>query len=52
MHSVDDILCGELASDVVPCADFVSHVSTESGAKAFDSPGWDMEFTVFGDYGS
>ena len=37
-------------SEVVPCTDFVSHVPVESGAKVLDSPGWDMEFAVFGDY--
>ena len=49
MYSVGDILWGELASEVVPRADFVSDVSIESGAKPFDSPGWDMEYTVFDD---
>ena len=34
---------------MVPRADFVSDVSIESGAKPFDSPGWDMEYTVFDD---
>ena len=33
-------------SEVVPCADFVSDVSMESGAIMFYSPGWDMMFTV------
>ena len=33
-------------SEVVPCADFVSDVSMESGAIMFYSPGWDMVFTV------
>ena len=33
-------------SEVVPCADFVSDVSMESGAIMFYSPGWDMLFTV------
>ena len=41
---------GELSSNVVPCTDFVSDVSIESRAQVFDSPVWDMEFTVFGDY--
>ena len=49
MYSVDDILRGELASEVVPCADFVSDVFIEPGAKLFDSPSWDMEFAVFDD---
>ena len=39
-----------MASDVIPCADFVSDVSIESGAKLFDSPVWDMEFTLFDYY--
>ena len=34
---------------MVPCADFVSDVSIESGAKVFDSPGWDTVFAIFGD---
>ena len=33
-------------SEVIPCADFVSDVSMESGAIMFYSPGWDMSFTV------
>ena len=33
-------------SEVVPCADFVSYVSMESGAIMFYSPGRDMVFTV------
>ena len=36
----------ELASEVVPRADFVSDVSIESGAKPFDSPGLDMVYRV------
>ena len=37
-------------SEVVLCANFVSGVSIESGAKVFDSAVWDMKFAVFGDY--
>ena len=33
-------------SEMVPCADFVSDVSMESGAIMFYSPSWDMLFTV------
>ena len=46
LYSVDDIRCGELMSEAVPCADFVSNVSMESGAIMFYSPGWDMLVTV------
>ena len=38
MYSADDILCGGLASVVVPCGDFVSDVSIESGAILLDAP--------------
>ena len=31
---------------MVPCADFVSDASMESGAIMFYSPGWDILFTV------
>ena len=51
LYSVDDIRCGELVSEVVPCADFVSDVSIESGAIMFNSPGRDMLFTVVYDDG-
>ena len=47
--SVDDIRCGELVSEVVPFADFVSDESMESGAIMFHSPGWDMLFTAMYD---
>ena len=38
IYSVDDIRCGELMSEVVPCADFVTDLSMESGAIMFYSP--------------
>ena len=37
-------------SEVVPCADFTFNVSIESGAKLFNSPGWDIQFAVMYDY--
>ena len=33
--AIDDIWCGALVSEVLPCADFLFNVSTESGAKLF-----------------
>ena len=49
LDSLDDIFGVELMSEVVPCTNFVSDVSIESRAKVFNSPGWDMEFAIFGD---
>ena len=46
MYAIGDIRCGRLVSEVVPCADFMFNVSIESGAKLFDSPGWDIYFAV------
>ena len=37
-------------SEVGPCADFMFIVSIESGAKLFNSPGWDILFSVVYDY--
>ena len=36
-------------SEAVPCADFVSDVSIESGVKVLDSPVRDLVFAVFDD---
>ena len=49
LYSVNDIRFGELVSEVVPCANFVSNVSVESGTVMFYSPGCDMLFTVMYD---
>ena len=46
MYAVDDIRCGELASEVVTGSDFGSDVSIEAGAEVFDSPGWDVSGTI------
>ena len=36
----------EVVSELVPCADFVFHVSIESKAIVFNIPGWDTLFVV------
>ena len=46
LYSVDDVRCGKLVSEVIPCADFVSNVSMKSGVIMFYSHGWDLLFTV------
>ena len=38
MYVIDDIRCGTLVSEAVPCADFMFNVSMESRAKLFNSP--------------
>ena len=50
MYAIDDSRCGTLVSEVVPCADFMFNVSIETGAKLFNSPGWDVLFAVMYDY--
>ena len=37
-------------SEMVTCADFMMNVSTESGAKLFNIPGWDVLFAVTYDF--
>ena len=36
---VDDIQCGELISELNPCADIVFFVYIESGTKVLNNPG-------------
>ena len=50
LYANGDIRCGALVSEMVPCSDFMFDVSIESGAKLFNSTGWDILFAVMYDY--